>query len=48
MRKAETLQEAAQQALDALLTATKKLEREHGQILTWADLYESASFDAKK
>lgn len=48
MREAEKQQEAAQQELDELLTSAKKLEKEYDQILTWADLYESASFEAKK
>ncbi|MCC8182623.1 MAG: hypothetical protein LIO45_06600 [Clostridiales bacterium] len=38
----------AQAELDQLLASNAAVEKEYNQILSWADLYDQATFDAKK
>lgn len=38
----------AQSELESLLSSNAELEKKYSQLLTWADLYDQVSFDAKK
>lgn len=48
LKAAETAVEEAQQSLEHCIASTQSIQAEYSQIVSWAEMYDNCSFEAKK